>query len=138
MIRTNIYLERYDWMVRCYIAVTHYACDDILATIRRMGCRGKIYDDAKNNLCNGAINSGLTYTSFRKRESVMVTAIADSAKEQYNTLSHEIAHVCAHIAEGVGIDPSSEEYAYLVGDFSMALFPKVKRLLCDCCRQGKR
>ena len=137
MIRTTIFIEKYDWVVQCFISVTHYAADDIVDTIEGIGCTGKTLRDAERKLRAGEINAGLTYTSYRDRHSVMVTSLADSAAEQFNTTTHEIAHVCAHIANVVGIDPASEEFAYLVGDLSMAIFPKIRKLLCDCCRKKR-
>lgn len=134
MIRAKIYIEEYDWEVFCYISVTHYATSEILANLRRIGCRGDTYLSAKEKLNRGEINGGLTYSSYRTKQTVMVTSIADSAAEQLNTITHEIAHVCAHISQWCGIDFEGEEFAYLVGDFSMCLFPKVKHLLCDCCK----
>lgn len=136
MIRTRIYIKRYDWLVTCYIAVTHYATEDILEDLRSIGCRGKNYQDAEAKLRKGEVNAGMTYTSYRNMESVMVTSIADSAAEQMNTITHEIAHVCAHIAYAMDIDMASEEYAYMVGDVSMAIFPKVNHLLCERCRKN--
>jgi hypothetical protein len=137
MIRANIYIKKYDWVVHCFISVTHYANDEILANLMRIGCRGGVYADAKEKLNRGEINGGLTYTSYRTKQSVMVTSLAESAEEQFNTITHEVAHVCAHIAQECDIPFESEEFAYLVGDFSMALFPKVKDLLCECCRNKK-
>lgn len=135
MIRAKIYVERYEWVVDCYISVTHYACAEILESMRDIGCDGSTLRRAGRKLSSGEINGGLTYTNHRARRSVMVTSLADSAKQQFNTITHEIAHVCAHIASSEGIDMASEEFAYLVGDFSMMLFPKVKGLLCECCRK---
>ena len=135
MIRAKIYVERYEWVVECFISVTHYACAEILASMRAIGCDGATLSRAGRKLSSGEINGGLTYTNHRARRSVMVTSLADSAKQQFNTITHEIAHVCAHIASSEGINPASEEFAYLVGDFSMELFPKVKGLLCECCRK---
>jgi hypothetical protein len=134
MIRANIYIEKYDWVVYCYISVTHYSNEEILENLKRIGCRGVVYLDAKEKLNRGEINGGLTYTSYKNRGSVMVTSIAESADEQFNTITHEVAHVCAHIAQECGILFESEEFAYLVGDLSMTLFPKIKDLLCECCR----
>ena len=138
MIKKRIYIQKYDWLVSCYIAVSHYDTDDILLDLWRIGCdEGNMYR-AEEKLRENALNSGLTYTSNRNRESVMVTALSSDASEQFNTLTHEVCHVCAHIAREEDIDVHSEEFAYLVGDFSMALFPFVKSLLCDCCRTKKR
>ncbi len=135
MIRARFYIERYDWVVDAYVSVTHYATEEILANLRLIGCRGVTYGKARRKLMSGELNGGLTYTNHRARRSVMVTSLAESAAEQFNTITHEIAHVCAHIASSEKINQVSEEFAYLVGDFSMMLFPKVKRLLCECCRK---
>lgn len=135
MIRAKIYVERYDWVVDVYVSVTHYACAEILANMRAIGCDGATLRRAGRKLSSGEINGGLTYTNHRARRSVMVTSLAESAAQQFNTITHEIAHVCAHIASAEGIDMASEKFAYLVGDFSMMLFPKVKRLLCECCKK---
>ena len=101
MIRAKIYIEKYDWEVFCYISVTHYATNEILANLRRIGCKEDIYLSAKEKLNRGEINGGLTYTSYRTKQTVMVTSIADSAAEQLNTITHEIAHVCALYRNGV-------------------------------------
>ncbi len=135
MIRAKIYVERYDWVVDVYVSVTHYATEEILANLRLIGCRGVTYGKARRKLMSGELNGGLTYTNHRARRSVMVTSLAESAAEQFNTITHEIAHVCAHIASSEAINPASEDFAYLVGDFSMEIFPKVKGLLCECCRK---
>lgn len=36
MIRATIFIEKYDWVVECFISVTHYAADEILDTIDRL------------------------------------------------------------------------------------------------------
>lgn len=134
MIKTKLYIEKYDWVVTAYVAVTHYETDQILFDLRRIGCSGDTYDKAEGKLRENEINSGLTYSSKTDRESVMVTALSSSTKQQFNTICHEICHVCAHIASVENIDTTSEEFAYLVGDLSMDIFPDIKHLLCNGCR----
>lgn len=135
MKRAKIYIDKYDWLVTAYIAITHYEADQILCDLRSIGCYGDTFLVADKKLNENELDSGLTYSSYKDRESVMVTALASSTKQQFNTITHEICHVCAHIAKEVGIDVYSEEFAYLVGDFSMELFPYIKNLLCNCCRK---
>lgn len=137
MIKCSAYIEKYDWWVYCFIAVSHYDVDEILACLSAIGCDGYTMLDAEMKLRENELNSGLTYSSRVNRASVMVTAIADSAEQQFNTFIHEICHVGCHIANASYIDKNTEEFAYLLGDFSMSLFPKVKGLLCDCCRSKK-
>ena len=40
-----------------------------------------------------------------------------------------------HIAKEYGIDPQSEEYAYIVGDLGSKMFPYASKFMCDCCRK---
>lgn len=134
MIKTRIYIDKYDWWVNCYIAVTHYDIEDIIRLLWHLGCDGATFNKAKRNLRENNINTGLTYSSFKDRESVMVTSLCNDAKEQFNTICHEIVHVCVHISNASYVDKNSEEFAYMVGDLSMVLYPKIKNLLCECCR----
>lgn len=137
MIKCSVYIDKYDWWVYCFIAVSHYDVNEILACLTACGCDSYTLFDADEKLRENALNSGLTYSSYSNRASVLVTAIADSAEEQFNTFTHEICHVCCHIANASYINKNDEEFAYLTGDLSMALFPKVKHLLCDCCRSKR-
>lgn len=56
-----------------------------------------------------------------------------SGPEFLNTTIHEIAHVAMHIAEEDGIDPYSEELAYLMGDISHDISYVVCELSCPHC-----
>lgn len=134
MIKLRVHIKKYDWTVNCYIAVTHYNSDEIVLQLWNLGCDGETLLKAEHSLRENKLNTGLTYSSTVYRESIMVTSIAKDSAEQFNTLTHEIAHVCVHIANASYINKNSENFAYLIGDLSMALFPRIKHLLCDCCR----
>jgi len=136
MVKVHIILDNYDWDVYCYFAVTHYDVDDIMEHLWDIGCDGKFAYRAYKNLSENKLNSGLTYSSPVKRTSVIVTAITDSADEFFNSLTHEVSHCACHIANTMYINKDAEEFAYLIGDLNMAVFPHVKHLLCDCCRKN--
>ena len=140
MIRADIYIAKYDWVVHCYFAVTCYWKKEILNTLFLMGCSYKQIDAADEILECGCINSGLTFSNMNERESIIVTKIAESPAEFLDSLVHELEHLTVHIAMEEGISFKGEEICYLIGDLARSLYPYCKRLLCKHCLkslQGK-
>ena len=135
MIRQKITLNKYhDWEIYAYYAVTTYYIDEILEHLWNIGIDGSNALNAYNNLSKNSLNSGLCYSNYAKKKTVIVVAKSSSAKEFLNSMTHEASHACTHVATALHIDLRSEEYAYMVGDLCMAMYPKIKHLLCDCCR----
>ena len=134
MIRQEIYLPKYDWEVRIYYAVTTYWTSRIIFDLRDAGCRGRQLRTAWENLRRGELNTGITYSNFGRRETVMVISLTSTAAEFLNSWMHEMQHLCRHVAAAFGIDPYGEEAAYLAGDVGQRMFPVTRRFLCDCCR----
>lgn len=138
MIRQRIYLDNYDIVVHAYYAVSHYYADEILDRMHDLGCRGKNMRSAEDSLYAGRLDTGLTFYSPKRREAVMVIALTSSAQEFYNSLMHELSHLTAYIAKWDKLSFTGEDIAYLEGDLAREIFPKVKHLLCDCCRSGDK
>lgn len=61
--------------------------------------------------CNG----GVTYTSFNRLTSLVFIGHAESAREMFNTIDHEIDHVQDHVARYYGVTLGTEQAAYLQG-----------------------
>lgn len=80
------------------------------------------------------MNTGLTYSNPRYRESVMVIALTSSPEEFQNSFDHEKGHLVKHISQAFGIDPYGEEEQYLSGDIGQLMFPVAKQFLCEHCR----
>ena len=135
MIVQDIYLPEYDWRCRVYYAVTGYWADDILEDLRQIGCTGAHYRRAQNNLYAGHLNTGLTYSNIRIRESVMVIGLTSSAEEFADSYDHEKGHLLRQISSAFGIDPYGEEQQYLSGDIAKKMFPVAKKFMCECCRK---
>lgn len=135
MIKASIYIDKYNWWLHCYVAVTHYDSEEIILRLWDLGCNGDMLLGAENNLRKSEVNSGLTYSSYPRRETILITALTSSAKEFYNSIQHELCHACCHIANASYINKNDEEFAYLIGDVSMQIYPYIKNLLCDCCRK---
>ena len=135
MIRKQIILERYDnWFVDVYFGVSRWDVDIIMDNLHQIGCDGKTAYKAYQNLSANDLNTGLTYSSFVKRQSVMVIGIADSPDQFINTLTHEQFHLAAHIGKVFFLDMYGEEVCYLMGKISQELFDVSKKFICDCCR----
>lgn len=134
MIVQDFHLKRYKWHVRVYYAVHRYWTEDIVRDLRDAGCRGSQLMTARENLRRGELNTGITYSNFGRRETVMVVSLTSTAAEFLNSWMHEMQHLCRHVAAAFGIDPYGEEAAYLAGDVGQRMFPAARRFLCDCCR----
>lgn len=135
MIVQDIYLPKYDWHCKVFYAVTGYWTEDILQELKMIGCSGKKYRTARENLRSERLNTGLTYSNARIRESLMVIAKTSSADEFAHSYDHEKGHLAMHIASAYDIDPYGEEFQYLSGDISKRMFPVAKKFMCECCRK---
>ena len=135
MIRQDIYLERYDWHVRIYYAATTYWVERIVRDLRLIGCRGSDLAEARRNLSAGRLDTGLTYSNYRRRATVMVIALTSSPAEFLNSWEHEKKHLARHIEQTYAIDPFGEEAAYLEGTIAQKMFPVAKKFICEQCRE---
>lgn len=137
MIRQKIRLKKYDWEIYAYFAVSTYYIDEILEHLWELGVDGESAKRAYENIQDNKLDSGLCYSNYAKRKTIIVVALTSSAEEFLNSLTHEVSHACVHIASARHVSLKSEEFAYMVGDLCMEMFPKIKHLLCDCCRTKK-
>lgn len=138
MITQSIYIQKYDWLIHAYFAVDHYYVDDIMGHLWEIGCDAEHAKKAYENLSSGELNTGLCYSNYDKQETVLVIAKTSSADEFLNSLLHELVHFQSHVQKVYDLEKTGESVAYLVGDVVMLMYPKVKHLLCDCCRNEKR
>lgn len=135
MIRQEIYIPKYDWRVRIYYAVTTYWTERIANDLWDIGCRGDSLAKAVRNLRSGDLNTGITYSNFRERETVMVISRTSSPEEFLNSWEHEKKHLARHIEQAYGIDPFGEEAAYLEGTIAQKMFPVARKFICEHCRE---
>lgn len=71
---------------------------------------------------------GLTYSSPDYRTSVAVVYRTDNFKEFINTLSHECAHICAHVTKSFLIKLNEEEFCEMVGDLMAETSEEILRV----------
>jgi hypothetical protein len=109
-----------------------------METLFYAGINSKNAKQAYDNLTKGDLNTGLCYSNYAKRESVMVISKASSASELFNSCIHEFAHLAGHIAKADGLDESGEHVAYCVGELAHDVWGYIGHLMCDCCRKKKK
>lgn len=132
MIRQRFDIEEYGWKVAVYYAVDCYYTDEIIGRLYDIGCRGDDLETAYRNLSSGKPDTGLTYSNYGTRQTVMVIGTTSSPAEFQNSYDHERKHLEAHMAKALGIDPWGEEICYLSGNIGQKMFDKARLLLCDC------
>lgn len=135
MIRQKITLPDYDnWTIYAYYATTRYAVDEIMERLWEIGMDANNARQAFENLSMGNLNTGLCYSNYSMRKSVLVIALTSSPAEFINSWHHELEHLESHIGKVFNLDPTGEDIAYLSGELAMEMYPRIKHLLCDCCR----
>ena len=140
MIRQKFILSKYRWNVSAYYAVDSYYIDEIIDNMYSIGCDGEMLRTAYENMSSGKMNTGITYSNFRDRETVMVIAITSSAKEFEKSWRHECGHLATHICQAFDITPYGEEIQYLGQDIVEATWDIAKNFLCEChcCKKKKK
>lgn len=128
----NITVKGKKWHVTAFYPVTRYHVNEIMHTLRDLGCDGYSLKRAYMNLATGQVNNGLTFSNFFSRESVVVFAISTSPEQYFNLIVHELHHLSVHVAVANGLDLEGEETCYINGDIAQMMFPTIKRLICDC------
>ncbi|MFQ8802685.1 MAG: hypothetical protein ACLR8S_11710 [Paraprevotella clara] len=97
MIVQDFYIPEYDWKVRVYYAVTTYWKYEILHELKRIGCRGEQLERAARDLSEGNPDTGLTYSDFYGRETLMVISLTSTPEQFQNSWDHEKG-ICADIS----------------------------------------
>lgn len=131
----NIYIGKYDWIVRVYVGKRCGDASEILHCLKSIGCNGKNIRDARKSLEGCVKNTGLTYSNVKDGISVLVVGVAESSSEFFDSLVHEIMHLSLHVCSSFGMDPYGEDVCYVGGDLARSIYPFVKDYLCDCCRK---
>lgn len=134
MIVRKIHIPEADWNVCMYFALDTYYVEDIMQSLCDIGCDSQRAKQAYENMMADKKNTGFTYSNYRNRESVMVVSKTTSAEEFFNTTVHELTHLASHIANACQYEPTGETIAYIIGDVAKEIFPDIRHLLCECCR----
>jgi hypothetical protein len=129
MIRRIVHLnvKGRPWTVAFFLPVTGVHVQEILYTLRMIGCSEENLATAQTNLMSGQFNNGLTFSN--DRVSVCVWAVATSPPQYLNLIVHELHHLSVHIAKENGMDLEDEEVCYINGDMAMQLYDLIEPLV---------
>lgn len=138
MIERKIYIDNYDWEVHIFYHVTCYWTDRIMDCLKDIECPADKLRKSYKLLSSCESNTGITYSNYRLRSTVMVICDTSSSAQFVNSLDHERKHLEAHIAQAFNIPPYGEEIAYLSGDIGQLLAKDMQMFICDCdCCKNK-
>jgi hypothetical protein len=137
MIRRDLYIKKYDWQVHIFYRVTCYYTEEIIGLLKSIDCPKDKAREAYNNLVSCKLDTGVTYSNYKLRKSVMVISKTSSPEEFLNSLKHECRHLEDHIATAFKMPIGGEEVAYLAGYLGRMLYEDVQLFICDC-RKHKR
>ncbi len=94
-----------------------------------------VIQKVSENVYAGRRNEGFCYSDPSLRRSVAAVGLTTSGAEFVNSTVHEITHVAQHISDADGIDPLSEEFAYLAGDITSGVSDIVCEYSCPHCNR---
>lgn len=127
-------LDDWSWKVRVFYVVDLIPIDYIIEELKGIGCSKEDIDLAIDVLDSKDKNKGITFSNSDTRESIIVIGETSCPAEFAHSYDHEKLHLTMHIAREDGIDPFSEELAYLAGDIGFNMFKIAKMFLCEHCR----
>ena len=122
-------LPKYDWEVYAYYGVTPAYKDVIIEQLDSMGCKEELIQESLEIIGKKRPNTGFTYSSYFRKESVIVISDCSSSEDFMNTLVHEARHLQQHIQDTFQLSDYTEEIYYLIGTIVQIMYNKSKSLL---------
>lgn len=135
MIRQDFTIDKYDWKVRIYYAMSFYPIEDIVKDLVLLKCDKEDMDHCIEVMENFEYDTGSMHSNLFQKRSVGIIGPSSSAEEFENTITHEIGHLAAHISIAYNIDPLGEEIQYIAGCISQKMFKVTEMFLCSHCRE---
>lgn len=136
MIYQEIEVPKYRWMIYAFFDTTASDTDAVMGALFDLGCDAKAAEQAFDNLTQNKKNTGLCYSNYREKASVVVISKTTCSAEFFDSFLHEMNHLQSHISNVYHLDPLGEDAAYMIGDVARAMYQKISHLFCDCCRNN--
>lgn len=134
MIRQGFSIGSRDWWIMAYYDVVINDIDLVAGDLIASGADRKTVDEFTEVL--SGVDCGFTFTNTKEHVTVICVGKASSYEELFSTITHEIKHATEHIGGYYGVDPNSEESAYLQGEIAKKMYKAVVMSICPRC--GKR
>lgn len=119
MTRDSIFIPQYGWRIDLFLDACYADAQRIVGVMRSAGASDSVCARAFASLQACREDEGFTYSSAKYRYTVMAVHRASSFGEFLNTLTHENAHVCAHIVRSVDGDMDEETFCSICGWLAM-------------------
>lgn len=123
-------------MVLCNVQDTEADLDKVFGSVLSAGAGRERARKAVETLC--APNTGYIFTDSAKCFSLIAISKATDYAELFNTVTHEISHLTAHVCERFGYATNGEKAAYIQGEIGKGIYPLVAEAICPKCNCGKR
>lgn len=121
MMHFEVYLDKIDWGIECYVTTDTLQINKIMCRLRQLECSDQIMVRAYTIL-EDQENSGFAYSNPKIRKSLMIINMSTSMDEFINTYNHEKNHIEMHICDTLNIDPFSEEASDLSGYIAQSFY----------------
>ena len=121
------------WTVDFLFAHRRNDEEGVMACLYEYGAPKEIARQTREQM-DGAPNRGFTFSNSDRRVILTWVGHQSSGAQWVNTTVHELAHIAQAIALDDGMDPFSEDFAYLCGDISQTVADILCTLACDHCR----
>ncbi|MBO7617359.1 MAG: hypothetical protein J6T22_09150 [Bacteroidales bacterium] len=136
MIRQGFSIGKGEWRLRVYYNVRSESdLKEVADTLVWAGCRQSVVNIVTDLLAEP--NHGYTFTTFSEHLTLMFMSHATSPEQMYDTIQHELKHATEHISEYYGVEPKSEEAAYLQGEIARKMFKGAALAVCPKCNNLK-
>lgn len=132
MIQTGFHIGNRDWwiMVSLNVSDREDICD-VYESLLSVG----VPDYKAQSVCMALSrpNTGYTLTDYDGKFTLIFISRATDPSQMYDSIQHETKHAVEHISNYYGVDPKSEESAYLQGEISRLMFPAAAMAVCPLC-----
>lgn len=132
MIKQGFDIGTRDWYIMAYYNIhTERELTEVADILRSVYCSAPAITEAVDVLSEP--DHGYTFTNYDERLTLMFMSKATSAEQLYDSIQHELKHAVEHISEFYGVDPRSEESAYLQGEIARNMFGAAAMAVCPKC-----
>ena len=136
MVQTGFWLGRRDWWVMATFDIDgERDLNEVYESLLSVG----VSDYKAQEICMtlSQPNYGYTLTDYVGKFSLVFISRATDASQMYDSIDHEKKHLVEHISNYYGVDPKSEESAYLSGELGRLIWPAAAWVLCPRCRESR-
>lgn len=124
MIIYELRIKKYSWIVTILYKCSTKNLQEVGNYLSDIDCPAILINEATKVLQQN--NTGLTYSNYSLRHSIMVFNNTTSDSQMVNSVTHECYHLVNHINRSISIN-NEERLATLMGDLCMNIYTILKQ-----------